>query len=86
MSKSLGIKNRKAAATHKLSKLIKGKTFTSKPSGESFSEKNKHKATSCTKQRRLKYGTPEKATVDMSHLKNLPRKAKKAAKKLLLAK
>ena len=86
MSRALATKNRKAAATHKLLKLIKHKPFVKYEPTELFSEKNKNKATSCTKQRRLKYGTPEKASVDMSHLKNLPRKAKKAAKKLLLAK
>jgi hypothetical protein len=86
MAKSLHIKNAKKAATHKLLKLIKDKPFVKYEPSELFSEKNKHKATSCTKQRRLKYGSAEKAFIDTTHLKNLPRKAKKAAKKLLLAK
>jgi len=86
MAKSLQIKNAKRAATHKLLKLTKNKPFVKPEPTPLFSEKNAHKATSCSKQRSLKYGSPKKVVVDMTHLKNLPRKAKKAAKKLLLAK
>jgi len=75
--------NRKRKATHKLS--ILGIDTTSNRTKIKEIKDNSGKASSCTKQRKLKYGTPKKSVVDTSHLNILPRKEKKAAKRLLAA-
>lgn len=85
MPKCIESKNRKRAAIQKLAKQKKFDKPFEKKSEELFSEKNKNKASSCTKQRKLKYGSPEKVKINTSHLNVLPRKEKKAAKKVLLA-
>lgn len=75
--------NRKRKATHKLS--ILGIDTSSNVRKIKEIKDNSQKASGCTKQRKVKYGTPEKVAIDTSHLNVLPRKEKKAAKKILLA-
>lgn len=85
MPTSLQKLNSKRKATHKLKAMgcDPAKIVKEKISG-TFSEKNAHKATSCTKMRREKYGIenqPEKVV----KLEKMPRKMKKQVKKELLA-
>lgn len=85
MPKCIQRKNEKRAATQKLAKQPKNDKPFEKKELVLFSEKNKNKASSVTKQRKVKYGSPEKAVINTSQLNVLPRKEKKAAKKILLA-
>lgn len=93
MAKCLEIKNRKRVATHKL---LKNESKSSKAGTKGFGttsnvrdlkeiQDNSHKASGCTKLRKVRYGTPKVEAVSTKHLNVLPRKEKKAAKKLLLA-
>lgn len=85
MSKSLHNLNRKRKATHKLVKMGVDPAKKAKGAGETnFSEKNAHKATSCTKMRKTRYGIEKQPDKKLVFAK-MPRKMKKQIKKELLS-